>query len=197
MARQSINIGAAANDGTGDTIRNSYDKCNDNFEELYSVLGWANYSDAESSPATQTITSTPSKLQIDGAGTLSNSSYLPREIRGSAELWDTTNDLITPIKTGDTYDVRITLEVTAESGSPAELKCEIDIGGGGSPTNVIATDYAITGKSTPYIKTFNFPIFSLATFLANGGAIFLSTNTGTLTIASRAIFIKRTFKGDM
>lgn len=35
MAQQIINIGAAPNDGTGDTIRNSFDKTNDNFNELY------------------------------------------------------------------------------------------------------------------------------------------------------------------
>lgn len=36
MAQQTINIGATANDGTGDGIRNAFDKCNDNFDELYS-----------------------------------------------------------------------------------------------------------------------------------------------------------------
>jgi len=35
MARQAINIGTAPNDGTGDAIRTAFDKCNDNFEELY------------------------------------------------------------------------------------------------------------------------------------------------------------------
>lgn len=36
MAKQTINIGAAANDGTGDPIRDAFDKVNDNFDELYS-----------------------------------------------------------------------------------------------------------------------------------------------------------------
>ena len=35
MARQVIDIGASANDGTGDGIRTAFDKCNDNFGELY------------------------------------------------------------------------------------------------------------------------------------------------------------------
>ena len=35
MAKQNIDIGAAANDGTGDHIRTAFDKCNDNFDELY------------------------------------------------------------------------------------------------------------------------------------------------------------------
>jgi hypothetical protein len=36
LAKQTINIGAAANDGTGDPIRDAFDKVNDNFDELYS-----------------------------------------------------------------------------------------------------------------------------------------------------------------
>ncbi len=39
MAKQTINIGASANDGTGDPLRNSFDKTNDNFNELYLALG--------------------------------------------------------------------------------------------------------------------------------------------------------------
>lgn len=36
MARQTINTGTAANDGTGDALRTAFDKCNSNFQELYS-----------------------------------------------------------------------------------------------------------------------------------------------------------------
>lgn len=39
MAKQIINIGASANDGTGDPLRNAFDKANDNFNELYLALG--------------------------------------------------------------------------------------------------------------------------------------------------------------
>lgn len=41
MAQQTINIGTAPNDGTGDPIRTAFDKANQNFTELYgaSALG--------------------------------------------------------------------------------------------------------------------------------------------------------------
>ena len=39
MARKVIDIGAVGNDGTGDSIRDSFSKVNDNFRELYSSLG--------------------------------------------------------------------------------------------------------------------------------------------------------------
>ena len=35
MAKQVINIGSVANDGTGDPLRTAFDKVNDNFTELY------------------------------------------------------------------------------------------------------------------------------------------------------------------
>jgi len=35
MAKQTINIGTSANDGTGDPLRSAMDKTNDNFTELY------------------------------------------------------------------------------------------------------------------------------------------------------------------
>lgn len=38
MPQQTINIGAVANDGTGDPLRDAFDKCNDNFTELYAGL---------------------------------------------------------------------------------------------------------------------------------------------------------------
>lgn len=38
MAQQTIDIGSAPNDGTGDPIRDAFDKCNDNFTELYGSL---------------------------------------------------------------------------------------------------------------------------------------------------------------
>jgi len=41
MAKQTINIGTTANDGTGDPIRSAFDKTNDNFTELYDGAGVA------------------------------------------------------------------------------------------------------------------------------------------------------------
>ena len=39
MAKQSINLGSSANDGTGTTLRAGGDIVNDNFNELYTALG--------------------------------------------------------------------------------------------------------------------------------------------------------------
>ena len=39
MAKQTINIGTTANDGTGDPLRTAFDKVNDNTTELYNGSG--------------------------------------------------------------------------------------------------------------------------------------------------------------
>ena len=39
MAKQEVDIGTEGNDGTGDSIRESFRKVNENFQELYAVFG--------------------------------------------------------------------------------------------------------------------------------------------------------------
>lgn len=41
MAKQSINVGATANDKKGDSLRAAFQKVNANFTELYTALGLA------------------------------------------------------------------------------------------------------------------------------------------------------------
>jgi hypothetical protein len=38
MAKQTVNLGTIADDGTGDTLRVGGDKINDNFDELYGMI---------------------------------------------------------------------------------------------------------------------------------------------------------------
>ena len=209
MAQQTLNVGTTANDGTGDALRDAMIKANENFTELYTgvappqlvelvnTLGWGFYVDGETAPATQTITTTASKLQIDGLGTSSNSSYLPLAIRGSGQLWDTVNNKILPINIGDGYTIRIDLEISAKTATPTELVLDLDISGGATPTTVIVERIIGTGKTPPYVVSVGFPIFTLTTFKTNGGQLFLSTDSGTVTIASRQISIHRISSGNL
>jgi len=49
MAQQTINTGTSPNDGTGDPLQTAFDKCNDNFTELYTnVAGYSNISNGTS-----------------------------------------------------------------------------------------------------------------------------------------------------
>lgn len=206
MAKQVIAVGSAVNDGTGDTLRDAFIKTNDNFTELYVIdpiqytkilntAGWAFYVDGETTPATQTISTTASKLLIDGLGGTSESSYLPLEIRGSAELWDVGNNKITPINIGDSYDVRVSVEITGKTASPNVLDVILDIGGAAGITIPVSEFQIPVVQTPPFTATVAIPIFCLSTFLTNGGQIFLQTDAGTLTVAGRNILIKRDYNG--
>jgi len=67
MAKQTINIGSAPNDGTGDVLRVAFDKTNDNFTELYEE-GGANIT--VNNPVTLTETDLDTALaDLVGGGT--------------------------------------------------------------------------------------------------------------------------------
>ena len=77
MAKQTINIGTTANDGTGDPLRTAFDKVNDNFTELYnddagdvnSIIAGAGISvDTATGNVTVTNTITNNNQLTNGAG---------------------------------------------------------------------------------------------------------------------------------
>jgi hypothetical protein len=69
MAKQTINIGATANDGTGDQLRTAFDKVNDNFNEVYTELGGSSLSNINISGNTISTDDTNGNLTLDPNGT--------------------------------------------------------------------------------------------------------------------------------
>ena len=67
MAKQTINIGTTANDGTGDPIRSAFDKSNDNFTELYAGAGGV-ADDAVTSAKIAADAVTQAKISDDAVG---------------------------------------------------------------------------------------------------------------------------------
>ena len=68
MAQQTINTGTLPNDGTGDPLQTAFDKCNDNFTELYNadVAGYSNISNGTSNVK---IASSSSNVTVGVGGT--------------------------------------------------------------------------------------------------------------------------------
>ena len=102
MAKQSIGVGSASNDGTGDTLRQGATKVNENFNEIYSVFGDAN--NLVSFAKTSGISSDSNKLGGQSAsfytnldnltsGSVSNS-QLPVEISGKRFQGQLTGDVV-------------------------------------------------------------------------------------------------------
>ncbi len=191
MAQQIIGLGTIPNDGTGEDLRSGGDKINDNFTEVYGVGGWAQYADDLTIPSI-VIGTAYTQITLNKLGASTDEAYLPREIRGSGTLF--ASNKITPIGVGDFYHGRLDITVSAKTGSPTLIEVIVDISGSTPGTNKIYTGYIQTGGSIPYDQTLNFKFFSKATFLANGGSIYVRTDTGTITITKRNILIERTFK---
>lgn len=158
----------------------------------YSPLGWGYYLD---NSGNQVFGTTATKLSIDGAGTLTNETYLPRAIRGTGSLWDTTNDKILPMTLGDGYDIRIDLPITAIT-TANELTLQLDVGGGATPTIIAISHYLGLAKTPPFTLSVGFPLVALTSLtVTNGVQLFCSTDAGTCTITNPAILIKRDFDG--
>lgn len=87
MAYQSIGLGTVANDGTGDTLRDGGDKVNDNFVELYTLLGDGSTlttDDVVLATATQTLTNkTLTAPTITGAGAIAGT--FTGDVTGNAD----------------------------------------------------------------------------------------------------------------
>ena len=65
MAKQTINIGTSPNDGTGDPLRNAFNKANENFTELYNGSGLADDSVTYAKLGTEFTTSAALSTNVD------------------------------------------------------------------------------------------------------------------------------------
>ena len=68
MAKQTINIGSSANDGTGSTLRAGGDLINDNFNEIYTAFGDGSSLTSGFVTASSTNTFTNKTLDLGGTG---------------------------------------------------------------------------------------------------------------------------------
>jgi hypothetical protein len=142
-------------------------------------MGWEiAFDNTYTSGSPLTITSgTRQLLPNDGAGANSNNTYLPN---GVSALWDTANDKILSGQVGNAFEVRVQFIVDpATTGAFFDLEFDI---GTGAPDIVIA-ELTITAPkgSDPFTCSVAIPLFSLATFVANGCKIYVN-NTGAPSI---------------
>jgi len=153
--------------------------------------GWAVYEDntyTVGSPLV--IASARAILTNDGAGAGTNKSQLPD---GVTDFWDTTLNKILGQTVGDALDIRIQFKAKCSTVS-AYFDFEIDIGGS---LGVITarTLGSSKGANNEQRYSVGLPVFTLATFVANGGSIYLNSidDGTTVSIYDIQIFIKRDY----
>jgi hypothetical protein len=102
MAKQTINIGTAPNDGTGTPLRTAFDYCNLNFTELYTAVGPSGNNIVVPGSATITgdLTVDTNSLKVDTAnnrvGILTSTPGFPLHVNGT----DSNNVLFNGVSKG-------------------------------------------------------------------------------------------------
>ena len=152
-----------------DTLRSNINSLFTRVDTLEHRSGWAFYDDSEYTSSSPLNANNESVLMtIDEQGSSNLTGYLPTDTVFYA------NDKITPENVGDTYALR--LDFKAKGSSPADkFDVYIDIGG----SNPIIFDQSVEinkGSGVEQRYNLSIVIFSLNTFVANGGAIYFDTS---------------------
>jgi len=139
MARQNINIGSSANDGTGDPLRTAFDKINDNFVELYGADNDINTLDANLDVNNYAITTGVTNGDItvtpNGTGNINLGSIT---INGSTV---SANDS-TQITIAENIQTTGTLNVSGATtlGGAATLSTSLALSSGATVTSILDED---------------------------------------------------------
>ena len=99
MPKQRINIGTAVNTGTGDTLRSAMQKVNNNFDELYDLIGQDSTGksiDISGNVISSTFTNTDINISPNGSGdTVIDSDLVVNTIKSDDSAQVTVEDGLT------------------------------------------------------------------------------------------------------
>ena len=159
MAKQTINIGSAANDGTGDPLRTAFDKINDNFQELYDRFGGSTVPNIEivGSEIENKVTNENITLTTNGTGTISlgADTSVTGDITYTGKLVSGATDNVGTSATALSLDATVHIlaaneaNYTLAAGSEGQIMHFV-LGGGDSTANAGAsTTVTITNVRDP------------------------------------------------
>ena len=167
MAKQTINIGTVANDGTGSNLRAGGTIINDNFTELYNALG---------SAGTITLTATPTELNLlTGATAIvtnNNTVSLTNKNLNSATNTFPTISIRDDASSAISISLGGTLKLKSNDGITTTVS-QGDTITIGLDSNIVTE----TSTDTLTNKTLTLPVIST---ISNSGTITLPTGTRTL-----------------
>jgi hypothetical protein len=147
MARQAINIGSSANDGTGDPLRTAFDKINDNFVELYGTDNDINTLDANlnvnNNAITTGVTNGDVTITPNGTGSIK---------LGAMKFVGTTmsSDDSTQITIAENIQTTGTLNVAGATalGSTVTVGTSLALATGATVTGILDEDNMATDSAT-------------------------------------------------
>jgi len=176
VAKQTINIGTVANDGTGSTLRDGGDLINDNFNEIYTALGDGSALNIDTSGASSNDTlifnSGTSKFEAGAGGAFT--------VAGDSGSDQT-------VSTGDTFRIQGGTGISTAGVNTDILSVAID-------SSVVT----LTGTQTLTNKTLTSPEVNEAVALTATSTELnlLSGVTSLVTDSSTTTFTNKTFDAD-
>jgi hypothetical protein len=153
------------------------------------IQGWGEYQDSRRTVGTPVLNiATGVRTQYVNNGANLTTENLPSD--ATSALWNTTTNRHIPIALNDVYDLRVSFTAENYGGTDPYILCQLDIGGGLG---------VIVEQLVPLVKggvaqpcAFAFPVFTGSTYIANGGAIYLTyVGTGSCNIYKTTNLIHR------
>ena len=188
MAKQTINIGSTANDGTGSTLRVGGDIINDNFNEIYTAFGDGSSLTSGFITASSTTTFTNKTLDLGGTGNSVTGSLAEfnTALQGDSFVSLTGSETLTN-KTLTTPTIA-EIDATGDFTIDAVGDIKLDAGGGDVEIN---DDGTVIGKLSN--SSSNFQLTSIVqdkdfVIKGNDGGSFITALTLDMSEAGAATF---------
>lgn len=182
MAQQEINIGTGNNIGDGEGLRSAFDKCNDNFSELYSFhteeTGFESRSDTTTQPSQTATTDNPYQVTTNPEG------------NSNLELIDSSGN-ITPANVGDVLSIDIAFTSIVPVGTNLYLVVKLIVDG---VVYRATTQNLVKGLGLDDYFSVSWTVTVGADFLSNGGQIVVNP-LSTLLIKNRYIQVTKLISG--
>jgi len=184
MAYQALGLGSSANDGTGDDLRTGGDKINDNFVEVYTLLGTGSaLSSGISATATKVTLAAPDITGVVG-GTQTSATITTLTTEGiqnaTGELEITAANQVVEIQGGGSNSGAITLNCEQNSHGQKIMAQPHSAGVTNTmllPAGASSTLVSLVSADTLTNKTLTAPTIATIT---NGGAVTIPSGADTL-----------------
>ena len=121
MAKTAINVGSAANDGTGDPLRTAMQSTNSNFNELYGLLGDGSTLSISGDVTMSSGAVTIANGAVENAMMAANSVDSDQYVDGSIDTAHIADDQITYAKMGAEFTTSATISASDVDWSAAAV----------------------------------------------------------------------------
>ena len=176
MAKQALNLGSTANDGTGDTLRVAMDKVNDNFNEIYASPIISDFITISGNEIRANRTNDDLVLEPSGTGRVTAPAIT---VDSNISIKD--NVISTLISNSN-------LELTP-AGTGSVVIPKVDINGGaidntviGSATALAGTFTTLTANTSAVLDGVTITDNTISTNASNADLVLSGKDTGTVSI---------------